>query len=155
MTAVQRYFDEFHEGDQLPPLEKRPELLQVVKWSGATWTFVPIFYDRDIARALGLPDSLIPGPMKLAFLTLLLQRWAGPDALIRSLRASYRRPDTPKQPILCRGVVTRTAIEEGDRGVLDVEVWTENYRGERTVAGAATVEVPLRQSSGVSGTTER
>jgi hypothetical protein len=150
MNADQRYFEDVHEGDELPPLEKRPELLQVVKWSGATWTFVPIFYDRDLAQAQGLPDSLIPGPMKLAFLTLLLRRWAGPAALIRSLRAAYRRPDTPKQPILCRGVVTRTAVEDG-RGVLDIEVWTENYRGERTVAGAATVVVPLRGAADATG----
>jgi hypothetical protein len=143
MSGETRFFDEVREGERLTPLEKRPDLLRVVKWSGATWTFVPIFYDRDLARAQGLPDSLIPGPMKLAFLTLLLQRWAGPDALIRSLRASYRRPDTPRQPIVCHGVVTRAAMENG-RGVLDIEVWAENYRGERTVAGAAKVEVPLR-----------
>ncbi len=150
MTEPKRFFDDFQEGERLPPLEKRPELLQVVKWSGATWTFVPIFYDRDLARSLGLPDSVIPGPMKLAFLALLLQRWAGPDALIRSLRATYRRPDTPRQPIVCHGIVTRAAIENG-HGLLDVEVWAENHRGERTVAGAATVEVSLRDSASTTG----
>jgi hypothetical protein len=143
MTDAGRYFDDISEGEELAVLEKQPDLVQVVKWSGATWTFVPIFYDRDLARSHGLPDSLIPGPMKLAYLTLMLRRWAGPNALIRALRTSYRRPDMPRQPITCHGVVTRAVIENG-RGVVDLEVWVQNYRGERTVAGAATLELPLR-----------
>lgn len=146
MSNAGLYFEDVREGEELPPLLKQPDLVQVVKWSGATWTFVPIFYDRDLAQSRGLPDSLIPGPMKLAYLTLLLQHWAGPSALVRALRTSYRRPDTPKQPISCRGTVTRTALENG-RGVVELEVWAENYRGERTVAGAATLELPLRSST--------
>jgi len=143
MSAAVRYFDDVREGEALPRLAKRPGLLNVVKWSGATWTFVPIFYDRDLARAQGLPDSLIPGPMKLAFLNLLLQRWGGPGARIRAVRAAYRRPDTPNQPITCQGVVTaRRATDSG--GEVDVELWIENVRGERTVTGAATVALPAR-----------
>ena len=116
MTDAGRYFDDISEGEELAVLEKQPDLVQVVKWSGATWTFVPIFYDRDLARSHGLPDSLIPGPMKLAYLTLMLRRWAGPNALIRALRTSYRRPDIPRQAITCHGVVTRAAIENGRGG---------------------------------------
>lgn len=145
MSAGVRYFEDVREGEALPPLVKRPALLNVVKWSGATWTFVPIFYDRDLARARaqGLPDSLIPGPMKLAFLNLLLQRWGGPGAGIRAVRAAYRRPDTPNQPIACHGVVTaKRATETG--GEVDVELWIENSRGERTVSGAATLALPAR-----------
>jgi hypothetical protein len=114
-----------------------------VKWSGATWTFVPIFYDRDLARSQGLPDSVVPGPMKLAYLHLLLRRWTGPGMQLRAIRAAYRRPDTPNQPMLCRAVVTRTA-EEGGAGIVDVEIWIENRHGERTVTGAATLQLPRR-----------
>jgi acyl dehydratase len=148
VTTATLAFENVHEGDSLPPLEKRPSLLDVVKWSGATWTFVPIFYDRDLARRQGLPDSLIPGPMKLAFLNLLLMRWAGPGARIRSLRVAYRRPDTPNQPLFCNGVVTRTARGQSG-GLVDLELWIENSRGERTVSGAATVELPQRQTTPV------
>jgi acyl dehydratase len=143
MTEVRRYFEDVQEGEELPPLEKQPDIVDVVKWSGATWTFVPIFYDADLARARGLPGTLIPGPMKLAFFDLLVARWAGSGAHVRAVRAAYRRPDTPNQPILCRGVVTRLARED-ERGVVDLELWIENAYGERTVTGAATVELPLR-----------
>ncbi len=132
-----------HEGDRLPPLAKRFALINVVKWSGATWTFVPIFYDRDLARAQGLPDTLIPGPMKLALFNLLLRQWAGPEVRLRSVRAAYRRPDTPNLPLACHGMVT--AVRPGEAsGEVDLELWIENVQGERTVSGAATIELPRR-----------
>ncbi|HLZ70958.1 MAG TPA: hypothetical protein VKV26_13735 [Dehalococcoidia bacterium] len=134
--------NDVHEGDRLPPLEKRFELIDVVKWSGATWTFVPIFYDRDLARAQGLPDTLIPGPMKLALFNLLLRQWAGPQVRVRNVRAAYRRPDTPNLPLACHGLVT--AVRRGENaGEVDLELWVENVRGERSVTGAATIELPL------------
>ncbi len=142
MSPRTLHFEDVNEGDRLPALEKRPELVDVVKWSGATWTFVPIFFDRDLARAQGLPDSIIPGPMKFAYLAILLHRWAGPAALIRSLRISYRRPDVPRRSLTLCGLVTGTSLVDG-RGLIDLELWAENDRGERTVAGAATVELPL------------
>ncbi len=130
-----------HEGDALPPLEKRFGLIDVVKWSGATWTFVPIFYDRDLAQAQGLPDTLIPGPMKLALFNLALRQWAGPELRVRRIRAAYRRPDTPNVPMVCTGVVT--AVRPGEPyGEVDLELWVENARGERSVTGAATIELP-------------
>ncbi len=130
-----------HEGDALPPLEKRFTLIDVVKWSGATWTFVPIFYDRDLAQAQGLPDTLIPGPMKLALFNLALRQWAGADLRVRQIRAAYRRPDTPNVPMVCTGVVT--AVRPGEPyGEVDLELWVENARGERSVTGAATIELP-------------
>lgn len=141
MSAGSLRIGDVHEGDRLPPLEKRFALIDVVKWSGATWTFVPIFYDRDLALAQGLPDTLIPGPMKLALFNLALLQWAGPDVHVRRLRAAYRRPDTPRVPLVCTGLVT--AVRPGEPyGEVDLELWVENASGERTVSGAATVELP-------------
>ena len=142
------HFEDVHEGDELPVLEKHPEMVDVVKWSGATWTFVPIFYDRDLAQRQGLPDTLVPGPRKLAFFSVQLQRWAGDEADVRALRAAYRRPDVPRRPLRFRGVVTRTErLAEEQAGLVDVELWTENAAGERTVTGTATVRLPLRTSA--------
>ena len=138
-------FEDVREGDPLPVLELWPEITQVVKWSGATWTFVPIFYDLVEAKRLGLEDTLVPGPMKLALFCTLLQRWAGDEVLIRSLRVAYRRPDTPRRLLRLLGAVTGTA-EVAGVGAVEVELWSENDRGERTVSGAATIHLPLRPS---------
>jgi hypothetical protein len=40
-----------------------------------------------------------------------------------------------------RGVVTRKYVE-GAENLVDLEIWAENPRGERTTAGSATVFFP-------------
>jgi hypothetical protein len=45
-----------------------------------------------------------------------------------------------------KGKVTRTYLEHA-RHLVDVDVWGENQRGEITVPGRATVQLPSRQGS--------
>jgi hypothetical protein len=45
----------------------------------------------------------------------------------------------------CRGVVTRTYLD-GDQGLVDLEIWTENPQGQKTTPGTATVVLPRRGS---------
>lgn len=131
----------YREGDELPPVVVRPSLDQVVRYCGLTWSFVPFFYDAAVARRAGLPGTILPGPFKLALLSKYLLGVAGPRGWVRTVRAAHRRPDRTARPLTIRGVVTRAAEEDGRR-VLDCEVWTENTRGERSVAGSAVFEMP-------------
>ena len=62
--------------------------------------------------------------------------------LIRSLRVAYRRLDTPRRLLRLLGVVTGTADVAG-AGAVEVELWSENDRGERTVTGSAIIHLPL------------
>jgi acyl dehydratase len=126
------------EGDALTAQIVTPTLGQVVRYCGASWNFVPFFYDIDAARAAGLPGTLIPGPLKLALLTEMVLAWAGPDAVLESVRAAYRRPDIPGRPLLLGGVVTEVS-DDGRRRRLACELWIENSFGARSVVGAATV----------------
>ncbi len=130
----------YAEGDELPPAVLRPSLDQVVRYCGLTWAFVPFFYDPVVARRAGLPGTILPGPFKLALLSKYLLGVAGPDGWVRTVRAAHRRPDRTGRPLTIRGVVTRATQEQGRR-VLDCEVWTENSRGERSVAGSAVIEM--------------
>ena len=128
------------EGDPLTPIMQTPTLSQVVRYCGTAWAFTPIFYDTEAARAAGLPHTIIPGPLKLAFLSEFVRAWAGPEAELVSVRAAHRRPDAPNRPMLVCGVVTRAEdTPEGRR--LECEVWIENEFGQRSVAGAAVVRL--------------
>jgi hypothetical protein len=51
--------------------------------------------------------------------------------------------DFPDQDIVCRGVVTKK-YEEGDSRYVELEVWTENPKGQRTTPGMACVILPTR-----------
>src|SRR5436189_98594 len=93
------------------------------------------------AAAWGPPDTIIPGPLKLAFLAEAVREWAGPDAFLESVRAAHRRPDTPGRPITIAGTVTRVDDDTATRRI-ECELWIENAFGMRSVVGAAVVRVP-------------
>ncbi|MGI8550788.1 MAG: hypothetical protein ACR2PL_08385 [Dehalococcoidia bacterium] len=129
-TAVQ-------EGDAILPLDAQVDLAGVVKYLGATWNFTRIFFDRDYAQRQGLPDTIVPGPLKLSLLSRMLIDWLEGAGEIRSIRCAYRRTDIPGL-LRCRGLVLRSYEQSGERR-LDCQLWIENDSGRRSASGAATV----------------
>jgi acyl dehydratase len=129
------------EGSPVTPVRFTPTLGQVVRYCGAAWVFTPIFYDPVAARAWGLPDTIVPGPLKLAFLSEAVRAWIGPDGYLESVRAAHRRPDTPGHPITIAGTVTRVDDVAATRRI-ECELSIENAFGMRSVAGATVVRVP-------------
>lgn len=133
------------EGDPLDARLLTPSLEQVIRYCAITWNITPIFFDPEAARASGLPGTIIPGPLKLSLLADAVLAWAGPGALLESIRAAHRRPDVPGVPLLIGGSVVRAEEAESGRR-LHCEVWIENGRGERSAVGAAVVRVPVAGS---------
>jgi acyl dehydratase len=131
------------EGDALGPAVLRPTILQVARYCGLTWNFVPLFLDPDAAHRAGMPGPIVPGPLKLALITRCLAVWARPAGRVHALRCTYRRPDLVGRPFTVRGSVTRVADEGGERRV-QCEVWTENAAGERSVGAVATLAFPAQ-----------
>jgi hypothetical protein len=125
------------EGDAVASLDHEVSLTEVVKFIGATWSFVRIFYDPDFARAQGLEGTIVPGPLKLALLCRMLSEWLGDAGEIRSIRCANRRPDRPGL-LRCRGTILRRYEAAGET-LLDCQIWIENDAGERSVTGAATL----------------
>ena len=124
------------EGMALPSLEKRPTLRQLVMYAGASGDFYELHYDRDFAVSRGFSDVVVHGALKSAFLGQLVSRFAGDQAMLRTLEVQYRGIDFPNAPLLCRGVVTERRVEDGET-VVDCDVWTTNEREQRTTKGTA------------------
>jgi acyl dehydratase len=135
-------FAEIEVGAQLPRLTKEPTTRQLVMYAGASGDFYEIHYDKDFAQRSGLPGVIIHGLLKAGWLAELVADWAGPDAFVRKIAASYRGIDVPGQPYVLTGRVTAKRAEAG-RGLVDLEIWGENREGQRTTLGSATVELPL------------
>lgn len=142
-TTQQVYFEDVHEGDEIPILHKACTMQQAVMWAGASGDFYPIHFDPDYARATGLEGVIVHGGLKNAFLGQLLHDWIAPGGTIRRFGCQYRGMDYPNQELLCRGIVTRKYEEHGD-ALVDVDVWIENSGGTRTTPGSATVVLPRR-----------
>jgi len=131
-------------GDELPPLIKHPTTRQLVQYAGASGDFYEIHYDRPFAEASGLPGVILHGLLKAGWLGELVQGWAGPNAFVRHIEASYRGIDQPGRPYTLGGrvVAVHTNADSDAGGVVELEIWGEDEQKHRTTLGGARVELP-------------
>lgn len=141
--AATLYWDDVKEGQEVPPLVKKPTTQQLVKYAGASGDFYQIHYDKDFALANKLPGVILHGALKNAFLGQLMTDWIGEHGTLRKLSVQYRGMDVPGDTITGKGRVTKKYIQEGKHYV-DCEIWLENGKGEKTTPGSATVILPSR-----------
>jgi acyl dehydratase len=128
-------------GTELPSLTKEPTYMQLVEYAGASRDFYVIHHDRDYAKSVGLPDVIVQGSLKGAFLGQLVTDWIGEEGTLVRLGVQYRGVDPPGQRLVARGVVTSVSSESG-RYFAECDLWIENEAGERTTRGSATVRLP-------------
>lgn len=136
----QVYFEDVEEGTELPTLRKDPTTQQLVMYAGASGDYYQIHYDRQFALGNGLPDVILHGALKNAFLGQLMTDWIGEQGRLARLSVQYRGMDVPGTPIFARGVVTR----KGEDGEVECDIWLENAEGKRTTPGSAVVVLPSR-----------
>ncbi|MBV9598116.1 MAG: dehydratase [Chloroflexi bacterium] len=136
-------FAEVKVGDELPMLTKHPTTRQLVQYAGASGDFYEIHYDRPFAEAGGLPGVILHGLLKAGWLGELVQGWAGPNAFVRHIEASYRGIDEPGRPYHLKGKVVsvQSNAEPSSGGIVELEVWGEDERQRRTTLGSARVEL--------------
>ncbi len=142
--ANQLYFEDVKVGDELPPLTKEITSKHLVMYEAATYDFYPGHYDRDQARARGMPDIYADGPMLVGYFGQLVMDWIGNDGRIKKIGGQYRRMVIPGDKLTIRGKVTnkRTA---GGENLVDCELRIEKQGEERTTIGSATVSLPSKR----------
>jgi len=136
-------FDDVREGDTIPELRKEATTQTLVKFAGATGDFYQIHYDREFAQKSGLPDVILHGFLKKAYLAQAVIDWAGGPGKLRKLSAQYRGIDLPSRPdatqaFTVRGTVTRKWEEDG-RKLVELELQGVDTNGNLTTPGSATV----------------
>lgn len=136
----QVYFEDIQPGSELPTLRKDPTTQQLVMYAGASGDYYQIHYDREFALGNGLPDVILHGALKNAFLGQLMTDWIGEHGRLARLSVQYRGMDVPGTPIFAKGVVTR----KGEDGEVECDIWLENAEGKRTTPGSAAVVLPSR-----------
>jgi acyl dehydratase len=141
--AKQVYYEDVEEGKEIPQLVKNPTTQQLVKWAGASGDYYQIHYDKDFALAAGLPGVIVHGRLKSSFLGQLLSDWVGEEGWVKKISVQHRGMDFPGEQLTCKGTVTKKYIQDGEH-IVELEVWTENPRGEKTAPATATVLLPSR-----------
>lgn len=143
MQTKQVYWEEVEVGQEIPPLVKRPSTRQLVKWAGASGDFYEIHYDKDFAQSNGLPGCIVHGWLTFSFICQMLTDWIGPEGMLKKYGVSYRGMHFPGEEIICKGKVTNKYVKDGEHYV-ELEIWAENPKGEKTTPGTALVILPSR-----------
>jgi acyl dehydratase len=131
-------WDSLKEGDALPALEKKPGVSQLVKYSAGSGDFNPLHHDYSFPQAKQLGSIIVHGRFKYASLGQLVSDWLGHNGRIKKISCQYRGMDLPDQKMTLGGSVRRK-WQEGSEKLTELEIWTENEKGQRTTPGEAIV----------------
>ena len=139
-----RYIEDVHEGEQIPAYTVKAGYMELNRFASANEEFIPIHMDPDYAKNVAkLPDVIIMGNLKLAYLANALERWAGAGGWIKKIDVSYRKMDNVNEEVTATGVVKGKRLEDGEH-LVDIDIWIENGKGEKTTPGSAVVSLPSK-----------
>ena len=137
-TGESPRYDGVNVGEAIPVLVKPPVTrLQLALFAGASGDHNPIHVDDDAAKAGGLPGVIAHGMIDMAFLGQVLTAWV-PQRAIRSFSARFVAMAFPGDVITCSGKIVDKR-REGAEGIVELELAAENQKGEKLLAGKATI----------------
>jgi acyl dehydratase len=102
------------------------------------------FTSQEGAEAVGMPRPIVPGVMSMCILTRVVTDWMGPQGVLRFIDVDFRRPVQHGDQLRALALITDTEEESGGAGVVKLDVYLENERGERPLQGVAIVELPRK-----------
>ena len=128
-------------GDELPPFELALTSTMIVAGAIASRDFMPAHHDAEFAKAQGAPDMFMNIMTTNGYVSRFLTDWAGPEAMLRSIKIRLGVPAVPGQPLRFSGQVTQVS-QEGDQCVVEVTVRAANDIGDHAT-GTVVVTLPL------------
>ena len=141
----QIYFEEVEEGMALPTLHKYPTTQQLVKYAGASGDYYQIHYDQSFAHDNGLPDVILHGALKNAFLGQMMTDFIGINGNLKKLSCQYRKMDIPGSPIFGKGTIKKKYIKDEEH-IIECEIWLESEAGVVTTPGYAIASLPSKKT---------
>jgi acyl dehydratase len=137
------YVEDVQVGSEIPPLVKGPvHQIQLTRYAGASGDFNPIHQDDEFAKAAGMGGVFGHGMLTMGFVAQAVTDWAGAGA-VRKIGVRFLGLVRLKDVVTCRGRVLDKSSTDGVHTV-ELELSAENQRGEKVMAGRATVGLPSR-----------
>ena len=151
----QLYFEDVKVGDAVTTVSKVASSRMLVQWAGASGDFNPLHYEDDFAKAMWVASPIVHGQLKRAWLGHLVTNWIGDEGTVKQLACQFRGMDYPRKmqsmhepkegdTWQCKGIVKKVHVENGEH-LVDLEIWVENGKGEKTTPGSATVVLPSKK----------
>jgi acyl dehydratase len=129
-----------------PPLDLLPDFALsvtptvVVAGAIASRDFMPVHHDRDYAIGQGAPDIFMNILTSTGYVSRYVTDWAGPDAMLRSIRIKLGAPAIPGRELRFSGQVVREQADLDGRTV-EVALRADNDLGNH-VAGTVVLSLP-------------
>ena len=99
---------------------------------------------ESVAKEVGVPGTYDYGPQRSAWVATLVTNWMGDAGFLKRIKTELRRFNTMGDTTWCKGKVVKKYVQDG-YALVDIDVWAENQRGEKTVTnGGATVMLPSK-----------
>jgi acyl dehydratase len=128
-------------GDELPPFELTVSSTVIVAGAIASRDFMPAHHDPSFAKAQGAPDVFMNILTTNGYVARFVTDWAGPEAMLRSIRIRLGAPAVPGKPLRFSGRVAAKR-EAGDECLFEVAVRAANDLGDHAT-GTVALSLPL------------
>ncbi len=128
-------------GDELPPFDLPVTSTVIVAGAIASRDFMPAHHDSGFAKAQGAPDTFMNILTTNGYVSRFVTDWAGPEAMVRSIKIRLGAPAVPGQPLRFSGQVSRTSYE-GEECVIELAVRAANELGDHAT-GTVVVTLPF------------
>jgi acyl dehydratase len=138
-TASLRYGD-VQVGDELPTLAIPLTRTLIVATAIASRDYQDVHHDPGLANERGSPDVFMNILTSNGFVGRYVTDWAGPDALLKSVKIRLGAPNYPGDTMTMTGTVTGKAD-----GVVEVAVRGANSLGDH-VSGTVSLVLPQDKS---------
>lgn len=140
MPSLDLAYEKLQEGTEIEPLVKGPITKEQLKEYGpAAGDPNPIHLDDEFAKMAGYPGVFAHGMLSMGFLGQFLADRFGLES-IKKFKVRFARITWPGEVITCMGKVIGKRVENGEK-LVDLELATQNEKGEKKILGEATVRV--------------
>jgi hypothetical protein len=113
-----------------------------------TYALEPIYavhYNKEAAKAMGLPFPYDVGTQRHCWQVNLLTNWMGDDGWLKRSKAQYRRFVYLSDVLWIRGKVIKKYTDENGEYCVDVETHAINQRDEDVMPGEASIILPSKE----------
>ena len=103
-------------GLELPPLERRIALPDMIAYAGATWDWHRLHYDPEYLAPRGLDRPVVDGQVFGALLAEQVQDWIGAAGVLCTRKFRFKQLVYAGETVRCVGTVTTV-----DGGLVTIE----------------------------------
>jgi hypothetical protein len=130
--------DDVQVGDELPTLVVPLTRTLIVATAIASRDYQDVHHDPGLAEERGSPDIFMNILSTNGFVGRFITDWAGPDAVLKSVKIRLGAPNYPGDTMTMSGQITKK-----DGRTVEVAVRGANSRGDH-VTGTVALELPFR-----------